>query len=229
MSPVHPDNPADRWRDIRHPPALEPQLVERARTVGTASIHEAAKRIGALPAAIKPVAASFRIAGPAFTVWGPPADNLWIHRALALARPGDVLVAYAGGFYEAGYWGEILSTAAVNARLAGLVIDACVRDGALLEGVGFPVFARGIAIQGTQKDFGALGALNRPILVGNVVVHPGDLIVGDADAVVSIPAADAARVVELALARERDEQRIMERLAAGETTLRVYGLEEERS
>src|SRR6266436_871411 len=122
MSAVHPDKPADRWRDIRHPPALEPQLVERARTVGTASIHEAAKRIGALPAAIK-----------------------------------------------------------------------------------------------------------RPILVGNVVVHPGDLIVGDADAVVSIPAADAARVVELALARERDEQRIMERLAAGETTLRVYGLEEERS
>ena len=56
MSPVDPENPTDRGRDIRYPPALEPQLVERARTVGTASIHEAAKRIGALPAAIKPVA-----------------------------------------------------------------------------------------------------------------------------------------------------------------------------
>src|SRR5260370_25526971 len=140
MGPVHPDNPADGWRNIRHPSALEPQLVERARTVGTASIHEAAKRIGALPAAIKPVAASFRIAGPAFTVWGPPADNLWIHRALALARPGDVLVSYVGGFYEAGYWGEILSTAAVNARLAGLVIAACVRDCALPTALCFPVF-----------------------------------------------------------------------------------------
>jgi 4-hydroxy-4-methyl-2-oxoglutarate aldolase len=212
------------WQPANIPAVLPVGLVERARSLGSASIHEAAKRIGALPAAIKPIARSFRIAGPAFTVWGPPRDNLWIHRALVTARSGDVLVVYTGGFYEAGYWGEIMSTAATQAKLAGLVIDACVRDGSLLENIGFPVFARGLAIQGTLKDFGAMGVLNRPVLIGNIVVNPGDLLVGDEDGVVSIQAADAPRVIEAAATREKDELRIIERLKTGESTLDVYDL-----
>jgi len=158
-------------------------------------------------------------------VWSPPRDNLWLHRSLTAARPGDILIVYTGGTYEAGYWGEIMSTAAAKAGLGGLVIDACVRDGALLERIGFPVFSRGLAIQGTGKDFDALGALNRSLLIGDVLIHPGDLVVGDEDGIVSISAADAADVVQAAIGREDKEKDILERLKSGQSTLEVYGLE----
>src|ERR1700752_683357 len=107
---------------------LDPYQLALAHQLGTATLHEAAGRIGALPSAIKPTSDSFALAGPAFTVHFPPNDNLWIHRALSVATAGDILVVYTSGFYEAGYWGEIMSTAAKAARLGGLVIDACVRD-----------------------------------------------------------------------------------------------------
>jgi 4-hydroxy-4-methyl-2-oxoglutarate aldolase len=139
--------------DIERPAA---ELVKRAKTFGTATLHEAGGKIGALPSAIKPMDPSFVISGPAFTVHSPPGDNLWLHRAIAIAKPGDILVVYTEGVYEHGYWGEIMSTAGNAAKLGGLVIDACVRDGALLGKVGFAVFARGLCIRGTGKDFAAL-------------------------------------------------------------------------
>ncbi|MGD1065406.1 MAG: RraA family protein [Vulcanimicrobiaceae bacterium] len=194
-----------------------------AAAFGTATLHEAAGKIGALPAAIKPVAPSFRLCGPAFTVDGPGGDNLWLHRAIAAASPGDVLVAAVGDAFEFGYWGEIMSTAAHARGLAGLVINGCVRDGALLESIAFPVFARGLAIRGTGKDFGATGWLDAPLLIGDVVVAPGDLIVGDVDGVVALPATQVAKTILAARERERREAAVLERLRAGETTLEIYG------
>jgi 4-hydroxy-4-methyl-2-oxoglutarate aldolase len=194
-----------------------------AAAFGTATLHEAAGKIGALPAAIKPVAPSFRLCGPAFTVDGPGGDNLWLHRAIAAASPGDVLVAAVGDAFEFGYWGEIMSTAAHARGLAGLVINGCVRDGALLESIAFPVFARGLAIRGTGKDFGATGWLDAPLLIGDVVVAPGDLIVGDVDGVVALPATQVAKAILAARERERREAAVLERLRAGETTLEIYG------
>jgi 4-hydroxy-4-methyl-2-oxoglutarate aldolase len=210
---------------VQSTPALPEGQVQRAARLGTATLHEAAGKIGALPSAIKPAAASFRLAGPAFTVHSPPNDNLWIHRAMTVANPGDILVVYSSGYHEAGYWGEIMSTAAAASRLGGLVIDACVRDGAVLERIGFPVFCRGLCICGTGKDFGAIGWLNKPVMLGEVVVKPGDLIVGDVDGVVSIPAERVHAVLEASEAREANEQAILGRLRAGETTLSVFGLD----
>ena len=216
----------------RHDPALTTRLdiqrlpadlVAQAAKLPTATLHEAGKKIGALPSAIKPVAPQFRIAGSALTVHSPPGDNLWLHRALEVAQPGDVLVVFASGAYEHGYWGEIMTTMAQVRGLAGLVMDGCVRDGALLAEFGFPVFARGLCIQGTGKDFGAIGWINHPVTLGNVVVHAGDLIVGDADGVVAIPHARAAEVVAAGERREAEEAAILRRLQAGETTLSVYG------
>jgi 4-hydroxy-4-methyl-2-oxoglutarate aldolase len=107
--------------------------------------------------------------------------------------------------------------------MAGLVIDACVRDGVLLGEIGFPVFARGLCIQGTGKDFGAIGWINHPVTIGQVVVHAGDLVVGDSDGVVVIPQAKAAEVVAAGEKRELEEAEILKRLRAGESTLDVYG------
>jgi 4-hydroxy-4-methyl-2-oxoglutarate aldolase len=202
----------------------DPALIDRARAFPSSTLHEAAGKIGALPSAIKPVAPSFRICGPAVTVHSPPADNLWLHRALYVARPGDILVVYVSGHYEAGYWGEVMSTAAKARKLGGLVIDGSVRDGALLEDMGFPVFARGLCMRGTGKDFDARGWINAPIQIEDIVVHPGDLIVGDTDGVVVIPRARIAETLDASTQREEFEAEVMRKLESGETTLDLLGL-----
>jgi 4-hydroxy-4-methyl-2-oxoglutarate aldolase len=202
---------------------LSPELVAAAAKLPTATLHEAGKKIGALPSAIKREAPQFRCAGSALTVHSPGGDNLWLHRALDIAQAGDVMVVFASGAHEHGYWGEIMTTMAQVRGMAGLVIDGCVRDGVLLGEIGFPVFSRGLCIQGTGKDFGAIGWINHPVLMGDVVVHAGDLVVGDADGVVAIPHARAAEVVTAGEQREAEEAAILRRLQAGETTLSVYG------
>jgi 4-hydroxy-4-methyl-2-oxoglutarate aldolase len=207
-------------RDFTRLPA---ELVAVARGLPTPTLHEAGGKVGALPSAIKPVAPGFRFGGSALTVQSPPGDNLWLHRALDIAQPGDVLVVSVSGAYEHGYWGEIMTTMAKVRGLAGLVIDGCVRDGALLAEIGFPVFSRGLCIRGTGKDYGAIGWLNAPVLMGNITVHAGDLVVGDGDGVVVVPQARAAAVVARSVQREADESAILKRLQAGESTMQVYG------
>jgi 4-hydroxy-4-methyl-2-oxoglutarate aldolase len=150
-----------------------------------------------------------------------PGDNLLLHRAVANAASGDVLIAKMSDYYEAGYWGEILSVAAMARSIAGLVIDGCVRDAAEIESLGFPVFCRGLCIRGTTK-FGQ-GTLNAPITIGDVTIAPGDLIVGDRDGVVIILAAIAAEAIEKSRAREEKEANTLAQLRSGKTTLEIYG------
>jgi 4-hydroxy-4-methyl-2-oxoglutarate aldolase len=198
-------------------------LVNAARPLSTATWHEAAGKGGALPSSIKSIAPQFRLCGPAITVHSPGGDNLWIHRAIYAAQPGDVLVVHTSGQYQHGYWGEIMSTAAKVRDLGGLVIDGCVRDGDLLARIGFPVFARGLCIRGTSKDFGARGWINAPLLIEDVLIHPGDLLVGDGDGVVCVARNQVEQVLKAARLREHQEADILERLKQGETTLDIYG------
>ncbi|HSF20240.1 MAG TPA: RraA family protein [Vicinamibacteria bacterium] len=190
---------------------------------GSATLHEAAGQTGALPSAIKPIALGMRVHGPAFTVRSAPRNNLWLHRALADAAPGDVLVAEVGGWYEAGYWGDIMTVSAQTRGIAGLVLDGCVRDIERIASCGFPVFSRGACIRGTSKDPDASGALGEPITMGEVTVHPGDLVIGDADGVVIVPRDAVDEVLAKARKREANEAEIMNRLRRGETTLDIYG------
>lgn len=201
------------------------QLAEAAR-LGAATLHEAAGRIGALPSAIKPVAPDMRIAGPAFTVHVPAGDNLWIHRALYAAAPGDVLVVSTSGGHEWGYWGDILNEAAIARGLGGLVIDGGVRDVAGLAAMAFPVFASGICLNGTIKGYDATAWLRQPIRVGHAVVAQGDLVVGDRDGVVVLPASRVADALVAGASRERDEADKIARIRAGARTLDLYGFGE---
>lgn len=202
---------------------MERELVREAARLGAATLHEASGQRGALPSAIRPIASTMRVAGPAFTVATAPGNNLWIHRALPAAAPGDVLVVVTAGHYESGYWGDIMTVAALERGIAGLVIDGCVRDSEALARLQFPVFARGLSIRGTGKDPAAPGSLQQPLAVGDVTVHPGDLVVGDADGVVVISRGTALDVVAKAKERVRREAEIIERLRKGETTLAIYG------
>jgi 4-hydroxy-4-methyl-2-oxoglutarate aldolase len=143
---------------------------------------------------------------------------------LVAAGPGDVLVAEAGGRAEHGYFGEIMAVAAMARGIAGLVIDAGVRDADRIQALGFPVFARALCIRGTAKDPHAPGAIGAPVRIGEVIVNAGDLVVGDRDGLVAIPAGRIADVLDAAEARDRREAEIMARLRAGATTMELFGL-----
>lgn len=194
-----------------------------AASIAASTIHEAAGKIGALPAAIKPLDPRIRVCGPAFTIKGPPGDNLWLHYGLAAARPGDVLIADVGGHYEAGYWGEVMTVSAQARGLSGLVINGCVRDGQAMVDLGFPVFARGTCMRGTEKDRNYTGKLAQPLAMGDVLVNPGDLVIGDGDGVVVIPRQQVGAAIEGSLAREAREAEMMEVLRTGKTSVEIYG------
>ena len=198
---------------------LTPELLAQAAKIASSTIHEAAGRIGALPSAIKAVAPGMRICGPAFPVKGPPLDNLALHFGIDEAQPGDVIIADVDGHYEGGYFGEVMCTSARARKLGGLVIDGCVRDGAELAEMGWPVFARGLAMRGTLKDLNGDLRINERIAIGEAIIEPGDLVVGDTDGVVVIPKAMAPAVIEASITREANEAETMEILRKGETTL----------
>lgn len=200
----------------------------KARRLGTATLHEAAGRIGALPSAIKPISPSMVLCGPAFTVHCPPFSNLQIHQAIYQARPGDILVVHVSGGTEAGYWGDILNEAAMARHLGGLVIDGGVRDTAGLSAAPFPVFSHGVCIRGTTKDAHAIAWLQQPIRIGAVTIAPGDLVIGDRDGVVALPAHHVLTILSAAAAREADEQRKIALIRAGARTIDLYGFHRER-
>ncbi|MEE8516890.1 MAG: 4-carboxy-4-hydroxy-2-oxoadipate aldolase/oxaloacetate decarboxylase [Alphaproteobacteria bacterium] len=212
---------ADKGDDFPRPDAA---LLEAVAAYPSATLHEAMGRKGALPAAIKPVAPGMALAGPVVTVKTKALNNINIHRAIYLARPGDVLMVDVDGGYEGGYFGEIMAHAAKTRGLGGLVIDGCVRDADLLQEIGFPVFARGFAIRGTLKEEG--GFINEPITIGDVAVNPGDVAVGDRDGVVVVPGGGLAQAAAASQAREDKEAGVINQLKDGARTIDIYGWSE---
>jgi 4-hydroxy-4-methyl-2-oxoglutarate aldolase len=172
---------------------------------------------------IGPVWTGARVAGPAVPVRCTPGDNLGIHVGVTAAPSGSVLVVDVGDERELGYWGEVLTTAAETAGVAGLVIDGCVRDVDALAGHGFPVFSAGVALTGATKD--RPGSVGSPVSVGDIEVAAGDWIVGDADGVVVVPAAALTEVIAAARARTTKEADLFTRLRAGATTVDLLALD----
>jgi 4-hydroxy-4-methyl-2-oxoglutarate aldolase len=198
------------------------QLLSGIAEFDAATLYEAAGSRGMVDPAIRPAWAGAHLCGRALTVCCPPGDNLMLHLAVTLARPGDVLVASVDNHVLAGAWGEILTVAAQARSIAGLAIDGAVRDIQAIAGHGFPVFSRGLAIGSCTKD--KIGKVNEPLDFGGVRVHPGDIVVGDADGLVVIGQDRSEEVYAAALARRRREQDIMDGLRNGKTTLELLGL-----
>jgi 4-hydroxy-4-methyl-2-oxoglutarate aldolase len=206
-------------RHVRAPGPSGPPAAARGHA--TATLYEASGLDIALDPALRPAWPGAWLTGPAFTVRGDGGDNLALHRAVAAAPPGHVLVADHQGAQH-GHWGEILAVAAQVRGLLGLVIDGAVRDVDELCRLGFPVFSRGVRITRTTKIYP--GALGVPVTVGGIQVSAGDLVVADADGVVAIPAGHLERVLDAADARVATEERHLAALRAGATTLELYGL-----
>jgi 4-hydroxy-4-methyl-2-oxoglutarate aldolase len=203
---------------------LADALTAQIAGLSAASVHEAAGKTGALPAAFKPLRSDMRVYGRALPVRCPSGDNLWIHHAIYQARPGEVLVVDTGPGTEFGYWGEVMTLAAQVRGIAGLVISGGVRDSLRLIEMGFPVFSATVCIRGTRKDPKGVGSIGAPIGLGDTLISRSDVILGDADGVVVIPADRVATVATEARARDEKEQSIFRQLNAGKTTLELYEL-----
>ena len=188
-----------------------------------ATIHEAQGRKGALSHRIKPVDPAMSFCGPAVTVQASPGDNLMVQVGITYAEAGDVVLVAAGAYEQAGSFGDVLATACRAKGLAAFVTDSGVRDSTDLKELGLPVFSGSVCIEGTVKE--TLGPVNHPLVVGGQLVHPGDILRGDADGVVVVRPEDAADVVTACRVREDNEATIRARHRAGEgTVVELHGL-----
>jgi 4-hydroxy-4-methyl-2-oxoglutarate aldolase len=174
----------------------DPGLVAAFRDAMTGWLVDAQDGRGALEAAIKPLfprePGMGRCCGPALTCACGPDDNLALAAAVALAEPGDVIVCATEGFAHGAVCGDLLAGMARNKGVAGLVTDGVLRDGAGLREMGLPVFARGITPNSCVRS--GPGSVGLPVVVGGRAVASGDLVVGDEDGVVTIPAGDLEAV-----------------------------------
>ena len=163
-------------------------------------------RLGAMDSGIRPIWASPRIIGSALTVWCHSGDNLMLHKALSVAKPGDVVVMNTQGNVNNSGFGELIGSSAARAGVRAVIVDGTVRDADALEALRLPVYARGLSPNGCNKDgAGEVGAI---IACGGVAVRPGDVIVADRDGVTVVPFEDAGEVAKLAHAQvEREENR----------------------
>jgi 4-hydroxy-4-methyl-2-oxoglutarate aldolase len=207
------------YRNIRRP---DPEVMKQLRDLGVATVHEAQGRLGLMKPYMRPIYASARIGAPAVTVSCQPGDNLMIHAAVEICQPGDVLVVTTTAESTDGMFGELLATSLRVRGVAGLIIDAGVRDVTDLTAMEFPVWSKAISAQGTVKA--TAGSVNVPVVCAGAIVRPGDVIVGDVDGVVVVPREQAAEVAKLSDERRIKEEKNRERLRAGDLGLDMYGL-----
>ncbi len=169
-------------------------LVEKFRDVPVANISDCMNRMFVMRSNLRPIGREHRLLGTAFTVKAPIGDNLLFNKALELAKPGDVIVVDDSGDMDHSLCGDIMYRIARARKIAGFVVDGCVRDVDYLAQVDFPVFAIGITPKGPYKN--GPGELNVDIACCGQVVHPGDIIVGDQDGVLVIKPSDAPEILE---------------------------------
>lgn len=198
------------YTDIERPSR---EIIEAYAEEAAATVYEASGRKGSVDPAIKPIARGMRILGPAVTVSCKANDNLMLHKAIQIARPGDVLVATTEGYYNGGYMGDLMAGSAKARGIAGVAIDGCIRDSAEIIEMGFPVFSRGFCMRGTNKS--VLGKVNHPIVFGDVIVNPGDLVLGDDDGIVIVARNEVESVLEATRKRVANEIDKAEKLAQG--------------
>ena len=211
-----------KHRVVRNIPRADADVIQRLGKCGVATVHEAQGRSGLMAPYLRPIYPSARLAGSAITISSQPGDNLMIHAAMEVCRPGDVLVVATTSASTDGMFGELLGVSCQAHGVVGLIIDAGIRDTAELSEMNFPVWARAVSAQGTVKS--TAGSVNIPVVCAGAVVNPGDVVVADADGVVVVPRKDAAEVARLSEARIAKEDQTRERLRRGELGVDFYGL-----
>ena len=200
---------------VRHFERVPAELVAQASGLQAAILADVAGRRGALHGRVRALRPNMKLAGPALTVEVRPGDNLMIHAAIALAQPGDVLVIDGKADQTCALMGTIMMTACRQRGIAGVVVDAAVRDSLEIEEMDFPVFSVGTNPNGPTKNIG--GRIGHPISCGGVTVHAGDFVLADADGVVVIERQALAGLIPAAHKKVEDEAKRIAQIKEGKT------------
>lgn len=202
------------FRVCQRQKSVSNSVIERFQDIPVANISDVMSRV--IGVGILPFHTNGRmLIGAAVTVRTRPGDNLMVHKALDMGKPGDVIVVDAGGELTSAIMGDLMVNYAIHQGIAGIVVYGAIRDAADISELGLPVHALGVSHRGPYKD--GPGEINVPISIGGLVVEPGDLIVGDDDGVVAVPSAHAEEVLELALKKKSSEEQQLEDIRAGKS------------
>lgn len=194
---------------------VSPELLKQAAEFQAAILADVAGRRGAMHGRITALRPRMKVAGPAFTVEVRPGDNLMIHAAIALAKPGDVLVIDGKGDQTAALIGTIMMTACSQLGIAGVIVDGAVRDSLEIDEMNFPVFSVGTNPNGPTKNIG--GRIGHPISCGDVTVNAGDFVLADADGVVVVEKNKLASLIPAAHKKVEDEAKRIAQIKEGKT------------
>jgi 4-hydroxy-4-methyl-2-oxoglutarate aldolase len=198
------------------------KLIATLRDLPCATVYEAAGKLGDVAPSIRPLLEGVKLVGPAFTLKTMPGDNLAVFRAIDEAPPGSVLVIDGGGSDRVTIWGGTSTVAAKAKGLAGCVTNAAVRDIDEIRELRFPVYAPATSVRGTAKSHP--GWMNAPVSIGDAIVNPGDIVLGDGDGLVILPKDKAVAIAAEAVERRKVEVAREDRLRRGESIRAVLGL-----
>ena len=192
---------------------VDARLVAQFHDIPVANISDMMWRMTAGGPTLRPMHASGRLGGPALTVKTRPGDNLMIHKAISMAQPGDVIVVDAGGDLTNSLIGELMVSHSIKRGIAGFIINGAVRDIDYIAAGHFPVYAAGVTHRGPYKD--GPGEINVPIAIDGMVIHPGDLVVGDADGLLCVPFDQAEEILAATHKKMEAEKKTLADIAAG--------------
>lgn len=200
------------FRVCQRPSRIGDAWIKKFHSLPVANISDVMSRV--IGAAIPPIHTDSQVLiGAALTVRTRPGDNLMVHKALDMAGPGDVIVVDAGSETSQAIVGEFMVAHGLQRDIAGFVIDGAVRDVGAIRKMRLPVHARGVKHRGPYKD--GPGEVNVTVSIAGMVVQPGDLVIGDADGLVAVSEAEAARIFDLASRKRAAEQEQMADTKAG--------------
>lgn len=194
-------------------------LVQAFKGMPVANIDDNMGRIAAVHQSIRPFNQA-PLLGTAFTIRVPQGDNLMFHKAMDLAKPGDVIVIDAGGFDDRAIFGELMATYCKIRGIAGIVVDGAIRDSDALSKMDMPIYAKSVTPNGPYKN--GPGEVNVPVVIGGKLVRPGDILVGDQDGIVVIPPEVAEEVLEKTKAIMTKEEKIMDDILNQGTYIRPW-------
>ncbi|MDR4534575.1 methyltransferase [Glutamicibacter sp. PS] len=178
-------------------------VIDRLASLPSANIGDAMQRLGVAAAEIQAAWPGAKMAGPAYTVWVAPGDNAGIHEALKYVQPGEIIVVNGGGYTDRALLGELIGERALSKGVAGFAVDGAVRDAVDLGEINLPVFARATSPAGPYKN--GPFKVEGPIAFGGVPVMRGDIVIGDSDGLVIVPASMAEEVASAAEAVHNEE------------------------
>lgn len=208
------------FRILERKVSVSREMVEKFKALPVANVSDLMNRMTAGGPSLRPYHKGGPMSGVALTVKTRPGDNLMVHKALKLVTAGDVIVVDAGGDLTNSIIGELMLSYAAAKKAAGVVINGAIRDVGWIRENDMPVYAAGVTHRGPYKD--GPGEINVPVSVDGMLIEPGDLVIGDDDGFLCVPAAQAGEIYKAAEAKRQAEEKILARTLAGDLDEKVW-------